>query len=250
MSVAYDFTSDAIAPFTDGRYIVRFAESEADLDAVLRLRFEVFNLELGEGLANAYETGLDEDPFDAVCHHLIVETDDAEIVGTYRLQTAEMARRGFYSAAEFDLQPLASIIGGAVELGRACIRRDHRNRRVLYLLWKGLANYLVAHGKRYLFGCCSLTSQDPAEGVRALEFIRRNGYLHRTVRTAVKPGFVPPPAEAGCADSLPPLFRTYLRHGALVCGGPAMDRQFGTIDFLVLLDIRDMDERSRKLFFA
>jgi len=49
------------------------------------LRFEVFNLELGEGLAESYATGLDVDPFDEFCDHLIVEElATSEIVGTYR----------------------------------------------------------------------------------------------------------------------------------------------------------------------
>ena len=249
MSVAFDVRDPVL--FIDGRYTVRFAETAADVEAALRLRFEVFNLELHEGLAGSYEKGLDEDAFDAVCHHLIVECEGG-VVGTSRLQTAEMARRGsgFYSAEEFDLAALDPLIGEAVELGRACIHREHRNRRVLYLLWKGLANYLVANRKRYLFGCCSLTSQNASDGVKALEFLRRNGHQHRTIRTPVQPGFVTPPAEAACDDSLPALFQTYLRHGAKVCGGPAIDRRFGTIDFFVLLDIHDMDDRSWRLFFS
>ena len=38
-----------------------------------RLRFEVFNLELGEGLAASHATGFDVDPFDEFRDHLIVE---------------------------------------------------------------------------------------------------------------------------------------------------------------------------------
>jgi hypothetical protein len=34
----------------EGRYLVRFARTDEEIDAALRLRFEVFNLELGEGL--------------------------------------------------------------------------------------------------------------------------------------------------------------------------------------------------------
>ena len=33
----------------EGRYLLRFANNARDLDAVLKLRFEVFNLELGKG---------------------------------------------------------------------------------------------------------------------------------------------------------------------------------------------------------
>jgi len=52
------------------------------------LRFKVFNLELGEGLAASHATGLDVDPFDEFCDHLIVEeVATGKVVGTYRLQT-------------------------------------------------------------------------------------------------------------------------------------------------------------------
>jgi putative hemolysin len=67
-------------------YATRLARSMDDIRAAQSLRFQVFNLELNEGLEQSYATGLDEDPFDAVCDHLIVEhLPSANIVGTYRL---------------------------------------------------------------------------------------------------------------------------------------------------------------------
>ena len=74
--------------------------SKQDLEAVFRLRFLVFNLELNEGLESAYENGFDADEFDEVCHHLIVEhTGTGQVVGTYRLQAGNVAKRhlGYYS---------------------------------------------------------------------------------------------------------------------------------------------------------
>ena len=38
--------------FASGRHSVRFARKPDDLDNILRIRFKVFNLELGEGLAH------------------------------------------------------------------------------------------------------------------------------------------------------------------------------------------------------
>jgi hypothetical protein len=69
------------------------------------LRFEVFNLELGEGLAASHAIERDEDAYDAYCDHLLVEREDTrEIVGTYRLQTGQLAAAnlGYYSEQEFD----------------------------------------------------------------------------------------------------------------------------------------------------
>jgi putative hemolysin len=49
---------------------------------------------------------------------------------------------------------------------------------------------------------------------------------------------------------IPKLFATYLGIGARVCSTPAIDRRFKTIDFFVVLDIHQMDERTRRLFFT
>ena len=159
----------------EGRYAIRFARSEAELDELLALRFEIFNLELGEGLETSYATRRDRDEFDAVCHHLIVtEQATGRIIGTYRIQTSSMAQRhiGFYSDGEFDLSRFpAGVLEDSVELGRACIAVDHRNTQVLFLLWKGLARYMAATRQRFLFGCCSLTSQDPEEGWAVMELL-------------------------------------------------------------------------------
>ena len=56
-----------------GRYRLRMAETVEDRDGACRLRFKVFNIEMGEGLERSYETGLDSDEFDLFCEHLLVE---------------------------------------------------------------------------------------------------------------------------------------------------------------------------------
>ena len=241
----------------EGHYIVRIARTPEEIDAALKLRFEVFNLELGEGLASSLETGRDADEFDPICHHLIVlDGNDNKVVGTYRCQTGEMAAtKGFYSAGEFDLSQIPSdILLDAVELGRACVSRSHRNTQVLFLLWKGLAAYVAYSRKRYLFGCCSLTSQDEGEGRRVFEMLKVSGHLHPSFRVLPRPGFE---CDASSLDideatevNIPKLFRIYLRFGAQVCGPPAIDRLFKTIDFLVLFDIEKMSEQWRRVFFG
>jgi putative hemolysin len=44
-------------------YSTRLAKSLEDIRAAQALRFEVFNLELNEGLSESFATGRDEDPF-------------------------------------------------------------------------------------------------------------------------------------------------------------------------------------------
>src|SRR5262249_9704458 len=141
-----------------------------EIRAAQALRFSVFNLELNEGLSESLATGLDADPFDAVCDHLVVEyVPTAMIVGTYRLQTGLTAgaNLGYYSEQEFDFKPFESIRAELIELGRACVHQQHRNLVVLGLLWKGIADYARERGGRYLCGCSSLTSQNPTVGASA-----------------------------------------------------------------------------------
>lgn len=239
----------------EGPYRVRFARDGADLERVLRLRFEVFNGELGEGLVESWRTGRDEDRFDASCHHLLIEdAASGEVVGTYRLQSAEMARAGsgLYCAQEFDLARLSEVVEQGVELGRACIAREHRHGTALFALWRGLAAYLAGSRKRYLFGCCSLTSRDPRAGLALARRLEREGHVSRRFRAPVLPALACSDGEGGPLPevSLPRLFGTYLRYGAEVCSGPALDRDFGTIDFLVVLDAGALPARLRGLFFA
>ena len=235
-------------------YVVRFAQTFAELDAALKLRFEVFNLELEEGLDSSFQTGRDRDLFDATCHHLmLIETASNRVVGTYRLHTSEIARRGFYSAGEFDLTSLPKeVLKASVELGRACIAETHRSQKTLFLLWKGLVAYMRLQRKRYLFGCCSLTSQDPSAGRAVMQLLEEGGYFHETFQVSPQKGFACFDqtfiGDATVKAKIPKLFRTYLRYGAKVCGAPAIDRMFKTIDFFVIFDLATLDLAARIFF--
>ena len=245
--------------FSEGHYTVRFAKTEEEIDAALRLRFEVFNLELNEGLEASFINERDEDQFDKTCHHLLViENETEKIVGTYRVRTLEMAQSafGFYSAGEFTVEDLPyQVLAESIETGRACIAREHRNSRVLFLLWKGLAMYMTEKRKRWLFGCCSLSTQDCAVGMRAMRQLVRNGFLHESLRVAPREDYVCRAEDFLSPDSgdhikIPKLFDTYLRIGAKICGEPVIDRQFKTIDFFVIVDVKDIPERYFRMFFG
>ncbi|MFN0059633.1 MAG: GNAT family N-acetyltransferase [Planctomycetota bacterium] len=225
-------------------YFAALANSDRSVTEALRLRFQVFNLELGEGLAAAALSGLDRDEYDAqMSHLLLVERATDAVVGTYRLQTVRhaLAHRGLYSAREFQLDAIAHLFDNAVECGRACIAREHRNFQAVMALWLGLGAYLTAARQRYLFGCCSLTSRDARDGWRALNVLRAGDYLHPVIRLPATPtfscgrahDFAPTQLES---ITLPRLFRAYLAIGATAISEPAIDREFGTVDFLVLLD--------------
>ena len=249
-----------------GRYRVRMAQSVEDRDAACRLRFKVFNIELGEGLASSYLTGLDADDFDLFCEHLLVEDRlTHRVVGTYRMQAGVTAARnlGYYSEQEFDFAPYEHLRPAILELGRASIDREHRTPEVLMLLWRGIAQYASCMGLRYLIGCSSLNSTDPQEGWQMYRRLAR--YLVTpdlaTVPTAAfacpdeQTGGCPQPSPLDESDyensaPIPRLLRTYLTIGARICAPPAWDRAFGTIDFLTLLDLDALAPAARNRFLA
>lgn len=227
--------------FSRPRYTVRLAQSTDEIKSALRLRFEIFNLELHEGLASSLITGFDEDEFDAVCDHLIVlEENSRAVVGTYRMQTGTMAAQhlGYYSAREFDFTPYESLRGSLVELGRACVHKEHRSITVISLLWKEIARYVMEKNARFMIGCSSLTSQDPAIGKAMYHKFSSDGHLVApSLRTSPLAEFSLPDGDP--AESCPPppkLLRAYLGVGAKICSEPAIDREFKTIDFLTLMD--------------
>lgn len=49
---------------------------------------------------------------------------------------------------------------------------------------------------------------------------------------------------------IPKLLRAYLTLGAKICGPPALDKNFKTIDFLTLLDLETMSELNWRRFFG
>ena len=235
-------------------FAVKIATDPSEIVEAQRLRFQVFNLELNKGLQSSYENGLDVDEFDPFCNHLIVrDLQSNDVVGTYRMMRGAQAREhlGFYSEKEFDLSLIKNLDGELLELGRSCARKDYRDRALLPLMWDAIGDYVRTNRVRYLFGCGSLYTTDVAEvsaifallrskyyapapcRVEPVEACRFNGLADLQIDSA---------NEAALFQKLPSLIKGYLRIGALVCGPPALDAEFGTADFFLLLDFGSLKE--------
>jgi len=231
---------------------VGLAESLDDLIACQRLRYLVFNCELGEGLDVSARTGLDRDQFDFICDHLMVtDATSGLLVGTYRMQSGYRAKGnlGYYGEGLFDFAPFEEIRPEVLELGRACVHQEYRNTPVLNMLWKGIARYAVSCGARYLIGCSSVTSQDENEGVALYDALREKYLVEPNLRTTPKPGHECHSNGATLPPRPPRLFRAYLDISGRLCGPPAIDREFKTIDFLTLFDLQRLPDRVRTRFF-
>lgn len=239
-------------------YHLSLAIDAADVLAAQRLRQNVFGTECG-ALTPGPE-GLDADRFDDLCEHLLVRTvpDDidhrGEAVATYRLlpphaNDVQPRGHGFYSHTEFDLSPLEGLLDRTVEAGRSCVAAGHRGAAPISMLWGGIARYMKMTGYRFLMGCASISLADG--GATAAAFADRAERDHQAspeLRCRPRRPFEAAGIERPDRWVVPPLLRGYLRLGAVVCGPPALDANFGTADFLVLLDLDRADRRYLRFF--
>ena len=113
-----------VVDISSGPLQVRLAESATDIDAAQALRYRIFYEKLGaRPLPGMEQQRRDSDAFDPICDHLLVldlsrgSGLDA-VVGTYRLIRREAAARhgAFYSAAEYDIAPRSSSLGGPASM--------------------------------------------------------------------------------------------------------------------------------------
>lgn len=237
------------------RYTIKIAKTEEEVDAALKLRYRVFKEELHRNFK--FTENKDKDKFDDQAHHLIVvNNNDGLIIGTYRLQTYELAvaGNGFASEERFHIDQLPhSVLENAVEVGRACISKEHRSGRILFFLWKGFAEYLTYFKKRYLFGYAALDTTDAAVAMNTFYHLEEKGLLHPDFKIEPKDDFKIEEESSTNGSSqidIPPLLQNYLDVGCKICGKPSYDKRLGLIHFIILLDIENISDRIRKLFFG
>jgi putative hemolysin len=223
------------------RYAVKTISLRSELEAVCKLRFEVF---FKEGLHRKAGIQYDLDRFDFVADHLCVfDLESNRIVGTYRL-LSDMFTKKFYSETEFDLRHFLERPGRKLEMGRACIEPSHRNGVVIALLWKAIYEYMQKAEARYLFGCTSFKTQSS----KTLEVIRKNlcerDAIDPELEISVLPNFrvskdrLPArDSEDSEADKLSGLVRSYIKAGAKFYSEPAFDAEFQCFDFFTYLDL-------------
>jgi putative hemolysin len=230
-------------------YTLQVATEGAQVRAAQALRHRVFAEELGATL-HTLVPGLDVDPLDAHCDHLVIQDGTDEVVGTYRMLPPGRGPR-LYSDGEFDLRGLAPLRGALVETGRSCVHPDHRTGAVINLMWAGIARYMHLHGHRWLAGCASVPVADGGATAAGVWDLARRRHLappawRVTPRRPWPVDAVPVPART----VVPPLLRGYLRLGAWICGPPAFDPDFDVADFLVLLALDRVDPRYLRHFLG
>lgn len=232
--------------FETDRFVFSLAQGAEDLRAAQALRYAVFVEELGgQGAGVDHAARIEHDAFDAVCDHLMLrERASGAVIGVYRVLPGARASDGpgFYSAAEYDLTPLQTSGRRLLELGRSCVRADHRSGTAMFHLWTGLARYVAATGAEVLFGVASLKGTDAAAHAPALSLLHHAHRAPRDLRPrATRYQRMDLIAEAdldrrAAMVALPSLIKSYLRLGGMVGDGAFVDRAFNCIDVCMILD--------------
>ena len=249
----------------DSVYSLRLARDLRDLRAAQHLRYQVFVRELGAaGPLVDHSAELERDEFDPHVDHLLLIDNRADpatladVVGVYRLLPPDRLALtgGYYCASEFDLTPLMISGRRLLELGRSCVHPDHRGGAAMYLLWQGLANYVLERGIEVLFGAASFHGTQAEPLVQPLAWLHHHHLAPEALR-------VQPLAEgrqpmdlislaalnrAAAMAAMPALIRAYLRLGGFVSDGAFIDRAFNTIDVCLVMDTAQMSARHRAFY--
>jgi putative hemolysin len=243
-----------------GLPIVRLAETDAELTAAQRLRYDIFANEYGAHLATPVP-GLDIDPYDTWCDHLIaIDPATQRVIGCYRMLPMPSAASvgSCYMSEQFFVTRLARLAPELVEFGRTCVHPDYRNTATLLALWSGLARYMKARGLRYAIGCASVSLADGGANARATWAALGGQQFGSAGIDELNEVFpitrFPVPLERSEAKAVPangivpPLIAGYRKLGAKLIGMPAWDSEFNTADFPMLFDLRELPARYAKHF--
>jgi len=254
-----DVNRDRLVDVRAGDLWLRLAETAAEVEAAQNLRYRIFYNDMAaRPTPDMAAVQRDFDSFDDYCDHLLVfDTRTGggpeSVVGTYRVmrRSAAAARGQFYSADEYDISNLLAYPGEILELGRSCIDAAHRTGATMQLLWRGIAEYVLAHNIELMFGCASLPDTDPDRLALPLSYL----YHHHLAPPALRPWALPeryvamnriPPdgiAPRRAMQMLPPLIKGYLRLGGFVGEGAVVDGEFGTTDVCVVVKTEWVTDR-------
>lgn len=252
---------------SSGPLEVRLAATQAEIEAVQRLRYQVFYEEMSaKPSPEMAKARRDFDRFDEFCDHLLVrdtgvlEEGRPKIVGTYRFLRREVAEKhgGFYTAGEYDIAPMLarSPHGRFLELGRSCVLEAYRTGPAMQIMWRGLMVYVARHKIELMFGCASLPKTEPELLTLELSYLYHFHLAPEDERVRALPHLYVPmnlrPKEKIDEQegfrALPPLVRAYVRAGGYVGDGAVVDKQFGTTDVFIYFPVSRIDPRWRARF--
>ncbi len=231
------------------KFIVKFAENEQEKMQTYKLRYNELILEYRPD--NVNEVCYDVNEYDeygklAIC----IDTETNEVVGAYRIITSDYLPQGksFVSEGEFDISALKNSGESIAELSRAVVKREYRGSLVLMLLLRFLIGYIREKGYRYIIGEASFFGTDKMALQKEISYIAHNHYNPEYNVECLDKNQIEilPKEELNFVEikrSLPPLIRAYIAFGAFLSKDTFCDKEFGSIDTLVIVDSKNCNDR-------
>lgn len=257
--------------FKKGHYLIKLLENEQELIKAQKLRYEVFlkdkkNEALEENIfENEKNNYLDQDEFDLLADHIgIFDIKNNLLIATCRLNHSDFCKK-YYSEQEFTLQPILNSNLKKLELGRVCVHLKYQKGIIIFLLWRAIAQYIKISKAELLFGCGSVATEDPEEAYVIYKFLQEQDIAKLIPDVAPTPYYTSEEFEKKRLGSytkltfdetqtalklLPPLCRSYFEMGCFVPTTPAFDKAFKCIDFLTVLNIKEMIPSLKKKLFG
>lgn len=239
--------------FETNKYILKLASTEKEYKDLYRLRY--FDL-LKSYNENYHNDNLeDKDEYDKYCDHLIIKDKSSdEVVGTYRLIKSEHLSelKTFLSETEFNLDKIKDF--NLLEVGRAVVKEEYRNGIVISLLWKGVIRYAVYNNIDYMIGTASFHGINPNEYADAFSYLGDKFLSPIDIRCEVNDNSSFPLKmkenynEEEAKKQLPPLVKGYINLGASIGNGVYADIDFNSLDVLIVLKIKDINQKYLKRF--
>ncbi len=235
------------------RYRARISHSVEDIRAAQELRAQAF---LG------VQDGRDEDRFDGICTHFLVEERiGGRLVCCFRIlvltRGSDIAKS--YSAQFYELSALSEFEGKMAEMGRFCIAPDIMDPDILRVAWAAMTRFVDENGIEMLFGCSSFKGTEAEAYLDAFAMLRERHLAPRRWWPRVKAPSVFRFARARrrhkidlklAMRHMPPLLRTYLMMGGWVSDHAVIDRQMNTMHVFTGVEIGAIPETRKRLLRA
>ncbi len=238
-----------------GRYIARLAQGESEMEALHRLRYDIYYTEKGNAPEpEAFKTKMDRDSYDDYATQMvIVDQENDDIIATHRLIFQDDVPTGktFYSEEEFDLSKLLGDGSYCMEIGRACIKQEHRRGFVLSIMWKYTMEIIKHKGVTRMFGCGSFLDINPEVHQHTLSYLYHNHLAPDHLMPEAKDPSTtlnllsPEDIDQDKAlEGVPPLMKGYLNLGGRVGGTAFLDHAFNMLDVLIFVDADNIPDSS------
>ena len=237
--------------FETDNYIIKLAETEKEHKDLFRLRY--FDLLKYYNQDYYNETQEDKDEYDEYCDHLIIiDKQKKEVIGTYRLIKSEhlTVLKNFLTEKEFNIDPLKKY--NILEVGRAVVKEEYRSGIIIMLLWKAVITYAVENNIDFMIGTASFQGVDPNLYADAFTYLEDKFLSPIDIRCEVNKESCFSLKQKDCYNlleakkQLPPLVKGYLNLGASIGNGVFVDIPFNSLDVLIVLKIKEINEKYLK----